>query len=249
MAMARDERTRALVAGRVTLLPPWLPPASHPAGHRPALGARLLSYAPARALSALVSFANGFVLRRVVGAGATVASVMTRSTPLEVAAFQSDPDNESYYAAMISDWARPGAAAAIAEEMLLCAEAGAARRLGFSYLDAFDAGGKGGDGGGCDGVRVFAGAADAVAPLAPVLAWAEAARARGGGGSSGGGSGGGGGGGGESSSAVEVIVIEAGTHDGIVHTHKGAALEALAADLRAAAAAAGGGGGGRAKRR
>jgi alpha-beta hydrolase superfamily lysophospholipase len=66
-------------------------------------------------------------------------------------------------------------------------------------------------------VRVFAGTADSVMPYQQVADWAQhAAHAN-----------------------VELVTIEQGTHDGLMHTHKVAALEALAAD--AAAALKGGG--------
>ncbi len=85
---------------------------------------------------------------------------------------------------------------------------GPSRALGFSYLTDAPA-----------PVRVFAATADVLVPIASVRAWAAAA---------GGGDGGGGGGGG----GVELIEVEGATHDGVFHTHKRAALEAIKADLK-----------------
>lgn len=58
-------------------------------------------------------------------------------------------------------------------------------------------------------VRVFAGTADTVQAFQHVKEWAESAAHR----------------------NVELIPVEGGTHDGIMHTHKVKALQALAADL------------------
>ncbi|GBF92382.1 hypothetical protein Rsub_05584 [Raphidocelis subcapitata] len=227
-ALARNPETAPIVAGRVTLLPPWLPPSSLPDGHGVPWPLRLLSAAPVAAAAAFVGAGNALVLWRLRGGDVRVADIMTRSTPLEVAAFERDPLNDHFYRAMINEWSRPGAASAIAEEMLLCAEAGARRRLGFAFSEAAAAGA---------GARVFAGGDDPLVPAARVRAWAEAANggaaaeeaaagaaaARGG---NGGASGRGGGG-----QPVELVVVEGGTHDGVFHTHKRAALEALAAEL------------------
>jgi alpha-beta hydrolase superfamily lysophospholipase len=59
-------------------------------------------------------------------------------------------------------------------------------------------------------VRVFAGDADAVMPWPHVRQWAASAAHR----------------------NVELVAVAGGTHDGLMHTHKAAALEALARDLR-----------------
>lgn len=61
-------------------------------------------------------------------------------------------------------------------------------------------------------VRVFAGTADAVMPFQAVQEWAQHAQHR----------------------NVELVAVEGGTHDGLMHTHKVAALEALARDVAAA---------------
>lgn len=61
-------------------------------------------------------------------------------------------------------------------------------------------------------VRVFAGTADAVMPYQHVSDWAQHAAHR----------------------NVELVTVDQGTHDGLMHTHKVAALEALAADAAAA---------------
>jgi len=58
-------------------------------------------------------------------------------------------------------------------------------------------------------VRVFAGTADTVQPYQHIKEWAESAVHQ----------------------NVELIAIEGGTHDGIMHTHKVKALQALAADV------------------
>lgn len=199
MALTRDPETRNLVTGRVTLLPPWIPPGSLAPGSRPPWTLKLLSHIPAAATGLFVGLTNGLVMRKLAGAGVKVADVMTRSTPSEVEAFLQDPANDAYYRAMINEWARPGAPAGIAAEMLLCAEAGAARRLGFSYLTDVEA-----------PVRVFVGSNDPLVPAPGVHAWSAAAPG----------------------GRVEVVEVEGGTHDGVVHTHKEAALAAIAGDLR-----------------
>jgi alpha-beta hydrolase superfamily lysophospholipase len=61
-------------------------------------------------------------------------------------------------------------------------------------------------------IRVFAGTLDAVLPIEVVEEWVQHAKAQ----------------------NVELIRIEGGTHDGIVHTHKEPMLEHLAADIAAA---------------
>jgi hypothetical protein len=66
-------------------------------------------------------------------------------------------------------------------------------------------------------VRVFAGVEDSLVNIEHVRAWAAAAGGPG---------------------RVEVVEAEGGTHDGVVHTHKAAALAALAGDLRSAAGGA-----------
>lgn len=80
--MTRHPATCDLVAGRPTLLPPWVPPGSLAPGRAPPLATKLLSYAPTALTSAFVGFANGLVMRRLAAAGATVASVMTKSKPV-----------------------------------------------------------------------------------------------------------------------------------------------------------------------
>ncbi|KAI8475344.1 MAG: Alpha/Beta hydrolase protein [Monoraphidium minutum] len=202
LALTRDPETRSKIAGRVTLLPPWIPPGSLPPGSKAPWSLSLLCYAPRPATALFVGLSGALVARRLRGEGARVADVMTRSKPHEVAAFTEDPANDAFYRAMISEWARPGCASATADEMLLCAEAGPGRRLGFSYMSDLPEA----------GVRVFAGSEDALVAAEAVRAWAEAA-----------------GGGGR----VELVEVEGGTHDGMVHTHKRAALAALARDLRA----------------
>eukprot|EP00882_Tetradesmus_deserticola_P031537 GHRQ01035666.1.p1 GENE.GHRQ01035666.1~~GHRQ01035666.1.p1 ORF type:complete len:137 (+),score=34.62 GHRQ01035666.1:433-843(+) len=57
--------------------------------------------------------------------------------------------------------------------------------------------------------RVYMGTADTVMLYSHVQHWAQHAQA----------------------GNVELITVEGGTHDGVMHTHKAAALEALAADL------------------
>uniref|UniRef100_A0A383V9Q8 AB hydrolase-1 domain-containing protein n=1 Tax=Tetradesmus obliquus TaxID=3088 RepID=A0A383V9Q8_TETOB len=59
-------------------------------------------------------------------------------------------------------------------------------------------------------IRVFMGTADAVMVYSHVQHWAQHAAA----------------------GNVELITVEGGTHDGLMHTHKTAAIEALAADLQ-----------------
>lgn len=63
-------------------------------------------------------------------------------------------------------------------------------------------------------VRVFAGTADAVMPYHHVQDWAQHAV----------------------HANVELIPVEGGTHDGLMHTHKAAALQALAQDWAAVGA-------------
>lgn len=58
-------------------------------------------------------------------------------------------------------------------------------------------------------VRVFAGTADTVMPYQHVEGWAQHA----------------------THSDVELVTVEGGTHDGLMHTHKIRALEAIAADV------------------
>lgn len=62
--------------------------------------------------------------------------------------------------------------------------------------------------------RVFVGSEDALVSIEAVRSWSDVAGG---------------------SARVEVVGIEGGTHDGVMHTHKRAALEALAAGLRGAA--------------
>jgi hypothetical protein len=226
LALAHHPETASLVAGRVTLLPPWLPPSCLPPGHGPSWTLRLLSAAPAAAAAALVGAGNALVQWRLRGEGVRVADIMTRSTPAEVAAFEGDPRNDGFYRGMIGEWSRAGAASGIAEEMLLCAEAGARRRLGFPFYEAAARA----------GARVFAGGDDPLVPAAQVRAWAEAtnavaAAAAEGSAEDGGGAAGGGGRGRGPDPPVELVVVEGGTHDGVFHTHRRAALEALAAEL------------------
>ena len=61
----------------------------------------------------------------------------------------------------------------------------------------------------CRPVRVFAGTSDIVIPYQHVKEWAQHA----------------------AHGNVELVTVEGGTHDGIMHTHKVVALEALAADV------------------
>jgi hypothetical protein len=58
-------------------------------------------------------------------------------------------------------------------------------------------------------VRVYMGTADAVMLYSHVQHWAQHAKA----------------------GNVELVAVEGGTHDGLMHTHRTAALEALAADV------------------
>jgi alpha-beta hydrolase superfamily lysophospholipase len=58
-------------------------------------------------------------------------------------------------------------------------------------------------------VRVYMGTADTVMLYSHVQHWVQHAEAR----------------------NVELITVEGGTHDGLMHTHRTTALEALAADL------------------
>ena len=60
-------------------------------------------------------------------------------------------------------------------------------------------------------VRVFMGAADPVQPYTHVADWAQHA----------------------AHGNVELITVQGATHDGLMHTHKVQALQALAADVRA----------------
>lgn len=65
---------------------------------------RLSHWVPGPIMSRIVGFTNAMVARRA--AAGSVASVMTRSSPAEVAAFCEDPDNEIIYQAMIKEWSR-----------------------------------------------------------------------------------------------------------------------------------------------
>jgi alpha-beta hydrolase superfamily lysophospholipase len=58
-------------------------------------------------------------------------------------------------------------------------------------------------------VRVFAGTADSVMPFQHVSDWAQHA----------------------AHGNIELVTVQGGTHDGLMHTHKVKALEALAADV------------------
>jgi alpha-beta hydrolase superfamily lysophospholipase len=58
-------------------------------------------------------------------------------------------------------------------------------------------------------VRVFAGTADSVMPYQHVAGWVQGA----------------------THGNVELVTVEGGTHDGLMHTHKTKALEAIAADV------------------
>ena len=61
-------------------------------------------------------------------------------------------------------------------------------------------------------VRVYAGTADAVLPFRAVEEWAKEAKAQ----------------------NVELVKIDGGTHDGVVHTHKEVMLGQLAAEVAGA---------------
>lgn len=93
----------------------------------------------------------------------------------------------------------------IVQEMALCSERDGP--LHFSYQDV--------------GVplRVYAGTADAIVPHAAIAEWVRRANASEASGSN------------SDAPRVQFVSVPGGTHDGLIHTHKGDALEALAADL------------------
>jgi hypothetical protein len=89
----------------VTIVAPWVPSSSRAGGGGSWLHT-LGTWAPLPLLSACVGLQNSLVARRALHTQ-SVTDLMTRSTPVEVAAFASDPHyeaNNAAYKEMISQW-------------------------------------------------------------------------------------------------------------------------------------------------
>ncbi|KAF8067212.1 R1 [Scenedesmus sp. PABB004] len=200
LAAARADETRDRIAGKVTLLSPWVPRSCREPGAPAGALSLVATWAPLPLLRAAVGWSNSWVARQA--RARPVVELMTRSSPAERAAFAANPDGERVYRAMIGEWGP--SLRGIVDDMALCVERDGP--LGFSYAHDVPA-----------HVRVYAGTADAVQPHGDVAAWAAAA-----------------------GRGVELVSVPDGTHDGLLHTHAGAALAALAADLGLPPAAAAG---------